>query len=74
MSTAGHSVRVNRYRFGVDQLAAERLRLVAEAYEPVSRRFLTANVPSHPNVALDIGCGIIDHGLLPNSDIISYTI
>jgi SAM-dependent methyltransferase len=50
-------VRVSSYRFGVDQSAAERLRLVAEAYEPVSRRFLTANAPSHPNVALDIGCG-----------------
>jgi trans-aconitate 2-methyltransferase len=45
------------YRFGIDQAAADRLGLVAMAYEPVSRPFLAANAPSPTNVAVDLGCG-----------------
>ena len=48
---------MSNYRFGADQSAADRLRLVAAAYEPVSRPFLVANAPLSPNVALDLGCG-----------------
>jgi trans-aconitate 2-methyltransferase len=53
----GHNVEVSRYRFGIDQLAADRLRLVAQAYDPISRPFLTAHAPSQSNVAVDLGCG-----------------
>ena len=48
---------VGSYRFGIDESAAERLRLVARAYEPVSRAFLAANAIPKPNVAVDLGCG-----------------
>ena len=53
----GQNVKVPRYTFGDDQPAADRLRLVATAYEPVSRAFLTANSAPQPNAALDLGCG-----------------
>ena len=46
-----------RYTFGDDQPAVDRLRLVATAYEPVSRAFLTANSIPQPKVVLDLGCG-----------------
>lgn len=45
------------YRFGVDRSAADRLRLVAAAYDPVSRQFLAANAFPLPKVAVDLGCG-----------------
>jgi trans-aconitate 2-methyltransferase len=45
------------YRFGIDQSAADRLRLVARAYDPVSRSFLVAHGLPRPNVAVDLGCG-----------------
>jgi len=48
---------VSHYTFGDDRPAIERLRLVAAAYEPVSRAFLTANSPAAVDVALDLGCG-----------------
>ena len=48
---------VSGYRFGVDQSASDRLRLVATAYDPVSRPFLTDHAPPRPKVALDLGCG-----------------
>jgi trans-aconitate 2-methyltransferase len=48
---------VRGYTFGDDQPAVDRLRLVAEAYEPVSRAFLQANSLPWPKVALDLGCG-----------------
>jgi SAM-dependent methyltransferase len=48
---------VSGYRFGVDRSASERLRLVARAYDPVSRAFLAANAPPLTKVALDLGCG-----------------
>lgn len=43
--------------FGVDQPAERRLRLVASAYDLVSRRFLTANALPQPKVVIDLGCG-----------------
>lgn len=46
-----------RYTFGDDQPAVERLRLVADAYEPVSRAFLQAEAPEPAGTALDLGCG-----------------
>jgi trans-aconitate 2-methyltransferase len=48
---------VTKYTFGDDRSALERLRLVAEAYEPVSRAFLAANAPRSARLALDLGCG-----------------
>jgi len=48
---------VSRYTFGDDRPASERLRLVAEAYEPVSRRFLATHAPQSVDLALDLGCG-----------------
>jgi trans-aconitate 2-methyltransferase len=48
---------VSQYTFGDDRSAVERLGLVAAAYEPVSRAFLTANAPHTTEVALDLGCG-----------------
>ena len=48
---------VIEYRFGVDGPAADRLRLVAAAYDSVSRRFLAANATPLPTVAIDLGCG-----------------
>jgi trans-aconitate 2-methyltransferase len=48
---------VSGYRFGTDQSAADRLRLVATAYDPISRPFLAAHAPSRPNIVIDLGCG-----------------
>jgi len=48
---------VGEYRFGVDRAAADRLGLVAAAYESVSRQFLTANALPLPKVVFDLGCG-----------------
>lgn len=48
---------VSAYRFGIDQAAADRLGLVAAAYDSVSRQFLAANASPIPRVALDLGCG-----------------
>jgi len=50
-------VDVSEYTFGVDQSAADRLRLVATAYDSVSRRFLSAHAVPSPKVAVDLGCG-----------------
>lgn len=46
-----------RYTFGDDIRAVERLTLVAEAYESVSRRFLENHSPATPDIAADLGCG-----------------
>jgi len=46
-----------RYTFGDDKSAVHRLRLVAAAYEPVSRAFLAAHIESPVGVAVDLGCG-----------------
>ena len=48
---------MSEYRFGVDGPAADRLRLVATAYDSVSRRFLAAHAAPQPTVAVDLGCG-----------------
>jgi len=48
---------VARYTFGDDTKAVERLALVAQAYEPVSRAFLAAHGPRRASLALDLGCG-----------------
>jgi len=53
----GQNVEVHRYTFGDDRPATDRLRLVASAYEPVSRSFLIANALPRPEVAIDLGCG-----------------
>lgn len=55
--TLGHNVDVDKYTFGDGPPASDRLRLVATAYEPVSRSFLVANTEPPPQVALDLGCG-----------------
>ena len=44
------------YLFGDTDLAAERLRLVAEVFEPEMRSFL-ARVEFRPRLAVDLGCG-----------------
>jgi trans-aconitate 2-methyltransferase len=46
-----------RYTFGDGERAARRLELLARAFEPSSRAFLTAAVPRPPRLALDLGCG-----------------
>jgi trans-aconitate 2-methyltransferase len=46
-----------RYTFGDDDPAAERLRLVADAYRAVSANFLRRNVLAGVGVAIDLGCG-----------------
>jgi trans-aconitate 2-methyltransferase len=48
---------LTRYTFGDDQTALARLRLVAAAYEPVSRPFLAEQDLGEVGVALDLGCG-----------------
>ena len=48
---------VASYTFGDDEPAVERLRLVASAYDPISRAFLAAHVASGIDVAIDLGCG-----------------
>jgi SAM-dependent methyltransferase len=55
--TLGHNGDVSGYRFGVDRSAADRLRLVATAYDPVSRPFLADHALPRPGVAIDLGCG-----------------
>jgi SAM-dependent methyltransferase len=47
---------VARYTFGDEEPAVQRLALVADAYEPVSRALLAAQAPS-PGVVVDVGCG-----------------
>jgi SAM-dependent methyltransferase len=46
-----------RYTFGDTDLAAERLALVAEIFDPVSHDFMADAVPAGADVALDLGCG-----------------
>lgn len=46
-----------RYTFGDDDPAVQRLALVAAAYEPVSRAFLSAHIPSGADAVADVGCG-----------------
>jgi trans-aconitate 2-methyltransferase len=46
------------YTFGDNDLAAERLRLLAAAYEPSSRAFIERLGREPPRVAIDLGCGL----------------
>ena len=48
-----------RYTFGDGDLAAERLALVAEIFDPVSRELLASAVAPDqpPSLAVDLGCG-----------------
>jgi SAM-dependent methyltransferase len=45
------------YTFGDSDLAADRLRLLADTFAPTTRRFLVRDAPLRPAVALDLGCG-----------------
>ena len=45
------------YTYGDTDLAAERLDLVARAFEPTTRSFLARDGVHGPAVALDLGCG-----------------
>ena len=57
MGGLGNNGDVSEYRFGIDQAAADRLGLVAAAYESVSRQFLAVHASPLPRVAVDLGCG-----------------
>ena len=46
-----------RYTFGDDEPAVQRLALVAEAYEPISRPFLEQHVRRGAPLVVDAGCG-----------------
>jgi trans-aconitate 2-methyltransferase len=46
-----------RYLYGDDPLAAERLDLVARLFEPSTAAFLGRHGPSGPPLAVDVGCG-----------------
>ena len=50
-------MRSSRYTYGDSGFAAERLDLVARAFEPSSRAFLERVVPHAPDLAVDLGCG-----------------
>lgn len=45
------------YSFGETDLAAERLRVVAEVFDPTSEAFLSEAVLQRPRLAIDLGCG-----------------
>jgi SAM-dependent methyltransferase len=45
------------YSFGDNELAAERLALVARIFNPATQAFLERSVPRRPRLALDLGCG-----------------
>jgi len=45
------------YSFGETHLAAERLRLVSEVFDPTSEAFVSETVRKRPRLALDLGCG-----------------
>jgi SAM-dependent methyltransferase len=53
MRTAANST----YRFGDTDLAAQRLRLLAEVFEPATRDCLLKLVPRNPARIADLGCG-----------------
>jgi trans-aconitate 2-methyltransferase len=46
-----------RYTFGDTPVAARRLELLSDAFEPSTRVFLAEAAPRGPRVALDLGCG-----------------
>ena len=45
------------YSFGETDLAAERLRVVSEVFDPPSAAFVSETVRNRPRLALDLGCG-----------------
>ena len=45
------------YAFGETDLAAERLRVVAEVFDPTSEAFVSETVRNRPRLAVDLGCG-----------------
>jgi trans-aconitate 2-methyltransferase len=45
------------YSFGETKLAAERLRVVSEVFNPTSEAFVSEAVRKRPRLALDLGCG-----------------
>jgi len=45
------------YSFGETNLAAERLRVVSEVFDPTSKAFVSETVRNRPGLALDLGCG-----------------
>jgi trans-aconitate 2-methyltransferase len=59
--TSGASKEIGRpgsiYSFGETDLAAERLRVVAEVFDPTSEPFVSGAVRNRPRLALDLGCG-----------------
>ena len=48
---------VSSYTFGDSTVAAERLRILAEIFEPSSREFLTTLIDRRPANIADLGCG-----------------
>jgi SAM-dependent methyltransferase len=48
---------VSSYTFGNSQVAAERLRILAEIFAPSSRAFLTSLASRNPARIADLGCG-----------------
>jgi trans-aconitate 2-methyltransferase len=47
----------SEYTFGDTELAAQRLDVVADAFDPVTREFLIEDLDPNPEVVLDLGCG-----------------
>ena len=45
------------HSFGETNLAAERLRVVSEVFDPTSEAFVSETVRNRPRLALDLGCG-----------------
>ncbi len=45
------------YSFGETNLAAKRLRVVSEVFDPTSEAFVSETVRNRPRLALDLGCG-----------------
>jgi SAM-dependent methyltransferase len=48
---------VTRYTFGDSDAAGDRLELLADTFEPMSRAFIERAAPASPGLALDLGCG-----------------
>lgn len=45
------------YLFGETDIAARRLKVLAEVYAVSTRAFLLGQVPTRPRAAVDLGCG-----------------
>ncbi len=46
------------YLFGDTRVAADRLELLAEMFNPCSRQFLSHSAPDRPGLVVDLGCGV----------------